>query len=59
MNLIPLLAQTLTFQTKPADSASPFYWIPFIVLGVAILIALIAVIRDNRGKIDEREEIGS
>ena len=55
--LIPL-AQTLTFQTKPAESASPFYWIPFVFLGIAIVIALIAVIVENRGKISEREDIG-
>ncbi len=57
MSLILPLAQTLTFQTKQAEAASPFYWIPFIVLAVAILIALVAVIRDNRGKLWERDEI--
>ena len=56
MSLILPLAQTLTFQTKQAEAASPFYWIPFIVLAVAILIALVAVIRDNRGKLWERDE---
>jgi hypothetical protein len=56
MSLILPLAQTLTFQTKQAEAASPFYWIPFIVLAVAILIALVAVIRDNRGKLWGRED---
>jgi hypothetical protein len=50
------LAQTLTFHTKDPEAASPFYWIPFVVLAVAILIALITVIRDNRGKLWERDE---
>lgn len=55
--LLPL-AQTLTFQTKAPESASGFYWIPFIFLAIAIVIALVAVIIDSRGKISVREEIG-
>lgn len=58
MTFLPLLAQTLTFQTKAPESASPFYWIPFLFLAIAILIALIAVIAENRGKITAREDIG-
>ena len=57
MSLLLPLAETLTFQTKAAESASPFYWIPFVFLAIAILIALVAVIRENRGKIGEREDI--
>ena len=59
MNLLIPLAETLTFQTKAPESASPFYWIPFIFLAVAILIALVAVIRENRGKLSEREDISN
>lgn len=58
MHLLLPLAQTLTFQTKTPESASPFYWIPFVFLAIAILIALVAVIRENRGKLGEREDIG-
>ena len=57
MSLLLPLAETLTFQTKAPESASPFYWIPFVFLAIAILIALVAVIRENRGKIGEREDI--
>lgn len=58
MDLLTLIAQTLTFQTKAPESASPFYWIPFVFLAVAILIALVAVVRENRGKLSESEDIG-
>lgn len=58
MNFLLPLAETLTFQTKAPASASPFYWIPFVFLAIAILIALVAVIRENRGKLGEREDIG-
>lgn len=52
-----LIAQTLNFQTKAPESASAFYWIPFVFIGVAIAIALVAVVAANRGHLLDREDI--
>lgn len=52
-----LIAQTLTFQTKAPESASGFYWIPFVFIGVAIVIALVAVVAANRGHLLDREDV--
>ena len=52
-----LLAETLTFQTKAPESASGFYWIPFVFIALAIVIALVAVIVTNRGHLLDREDI--
>ena len=37
-------------------SASPFYWLPFGFLFIALFFALWGAIREDGGKLDEAEE---
>ena len=42
--------------TPLVASASPFYWIPFAFLFIALFFALWGALREDAGKLDEVDE---
>jgi len=46
----------MTDLTPIVAAASPFYWIPFAFLFIALFIALWGTLREDAGKLDEIEE---
>ena len=49
-------ALTVPELTPVIASASPFYWIPFAFLFIALFFALWGALREDRGSLDEVEE---